>query len=411
MVTTKFYLDTRKVLKGRETFALRLNITRNRKIASYPVGIFLKKKEWNPKTERIINHPESMMYNKVLASKKIEVDTVILRLRDEGILSQMTAIQIRDRVAAELNPKEDKEDKTTVYQVFKRFMEHKHNERTKALYQNTLNRMTAWLKEDGIKKLRFEDIDKEWLMEFDEFLAITSPSANARSINLRNLRAVFNYAIDLEITNNYPFRRFKIKQEATRKRNFDVETLRRIFNHQCEEEWQQKYLDFFKLSFMLIGINVCDMCGLTKLTHGRVDYIRAKTHKPYSIKVEKEALAIMEQYQGTEHLLNFCDSYTNYRHFFNNLSKGLKEIKEQLKLEELTTYWARHSWATIAASLDIPKETIAAALGHGGNTVTDIYIEFDKKKVDEANRKVLDWVLYSVHPNQAKKRGRPRKSA
>lgn len=60
----------------------------------------------------------------------------------------------------------------------------------------------------------------------------------------------------------------------------------------------------------------------------------------------------------------------------------------------LSTYWARHSWATIAASLDIPKETIAAALGHGGNTVTDIYIDFDQRKVDEANRRVLDWVLY-----------------
>lgn len=52
-----------------------------------------------------------------------------------------------------------------------------------------------------------------------------------------------------------------------------------------------------------------------------------------------------------------------------------------------------HTWATIAASLDIPKETIAHALGHGNDTVTDIYIDFDKKKVDETNRKVLDFVF------------------
>lgn len=50
--------------------------------------------------------------------------------------------------------------------------------------------------------------------------------------------------------------------------------------------------------------------------------------------------------------------------------------------------------STVAASLDIPRDTIAAALGHGGNTVTDIYIDFDQRKVDEANRQVLDWVLY-----------------
>ena len=81
------------------------------------------------------------------------------------------------------------------------------------------------------------------------------------------------------------------------------------------------------------------------------------------------------------------------------MTKGLKAIKQDLvadgvEIEELTTYWARHTWATIASELDIPKDTIAAALGHGGNSVTDIYIDFDLKKVDEANRKVLDYVLY-----------------
>ena len=62
----------------------------------------------------------------------------------------------------------------------------------------------------------------------------------------------------------------------------------------------------------------------------------------------------------------------------------------------LSSYVARHSWATIAASLDIPKDVIAHALGHGGSSVTDIYIDFDQRKVDEANRRVLDWVFYGT---------------
>ena len=106
--------------------------------------------------------------------------------------------------------------------------------------------------------------------------------------------------------------------------------------------------------------------------------------------------------------------YANYRHFYNNLCKGLKEIKEQLGLEELTTYWARHSWATIARKLKISKDTIALALGHGSHTVTDIYIEEDMAEVDEANRKVFDYVLYGGTKSEApakKKRGRPRKNA
>ncbi|MFK2229309.1 integrase [Bacteroides fragilis] len=57
------------------------------------------------------------------------------------------------------------------------------------------------------------------------------------------------------------------------------------------------------------------------------------------------------------------------------------------------TYWARHTWATIAAGLDIPKETISEALGHEiGSSVTSIYIDFNRQKVDDANRKVIDYI-------------------
>lgn len=56
---------------------------------------------------------------------------------------------------------------------------------------------------------------------------------------------------------------------------------------------------------------------------------------------------------------------------------------------------SRRQWPSstgIAASLDIPKETIAAILGHGGNTTTDIYIDFDERKKDIAMRRVIDYV-------------------
>ena len=114
------------------------------------------------------------------------------------------------------------------------------------------------------------------------------------------------------------------------------------------------------------------------------------------------------------YIQNQIDTNKDYRCYYMRLCYGLKTLKETLnaiddgiKIDELTTYWARHSWATVAASLDIPKETIAAALGHGGNTVTDIYIDFDQKKVDEANRKVLDYVFGAP---EKKKRGRPKKA-
>jgi integrase len=69
----------------------------------------------------------------------------------------------------------------------------------------------------------------------------------------------------------------------------------------------------------------------------------------------------------------------------------LNQIAKDLGISELTMYYARHSWATFAAELDIPKETIAAALGHGSKEVTDIYINFNAKKVDKANKKIIEY--------------------
>ena len=156
-------------------------------------------------------------------------------------------------------------------------------------------------------------------------------------------------------------------------------------------------------TFSLIGINIIDLCHIKEIRDGRIEYYRSKTNRLYSIKIEPEALEIIEKYKGKKQLLDIMDRYVDYKDYARRLNENLKAIghttigKHGKKYREplypqLTMYWARHTWATIAASLDIPKETIAAALGHGGNTVTDIYIDFDQKKVDEANRKVIDHV-------------------
>ena len=106
-----------------------------------------------------------------------------------------------------------------------------------------------------------------------------SPSRNARNIHLRNIRAVFNEAIDDEVTTFYPFRRFQIKNVPTRKRNLKVEDFRKFINFPCERH-AQKYLDMFKLMFMLIGINIIDLCNLKEIdSEGRIN--KGKEHKKY----------------------------------------------------------------------------------------------------------------------------------
>lgn len=300
--------------------------------------------------------------------------------------------------------KKRKVDNTgTFVKHYEQFMESKTNRGTRGVYKHTLDRIRAFDK--NIDNKMFEDIDLKWLTDFEAFCAKTA-CKNARNIHLRNIRAVFNNAIDYGITTAYPFRRFKIRPEATRKRSMAVEELRRLFDYPVED-YAEIYRDMFRLIFMLVGINSVDLHGLKSITRdGRIEYKRAKTGRLYSIKVEPEAMEIINKYRGVKGLLCIADRWSDSRNFRHQCNKALQKIGQverkgrggkktiTAEFEGVSTYWARHTWATIAASLDIPKDTIAAALGHGGNTVTDIYIDFDQKKVDAANRRVLDWVLY-----------------
>lgn len=373
---------------------LRLRITNNRQSSQFSLGLKVTQSELGA---ALSGDSDNIRLEKLIASWTAQIKDFMLELSDTK-KSDMDAKNIKAILQERLLGLsiEPTEQSVAVQGNFKpyfaAFIEKLRNKRTKEIYQATLSRMIAY--DPDLDKRRFEDITVRWLIDFDTFLAKTSPSQNARNIHFRNIRTVFNRAIDEELTASYPFRRFKIKPTPTRKRSMSCEQMRKIFNADGLEQWEVKYLDFFKLSFMLIGINVVDLCGLSEITEGRIDYIRAKTHRPYSVKVEPEAMEIIKKHRGEKRLLDFAENYANYRHFYNNLCKGLNSIKGKIGIKELTSYWARHTWATIAAELDIPDAVIGQALGHAETSVTSIYIRRNEQKVDEANRKVLDYVLY-----------------
>lgn len=120
-------------------------------------------------------------------------------------------------------------------------------------------------------------------------------------------------------------------------------------------------------------------------------------------------MEIIERHRAKnrEYLLDITDRWKSPNDFLKWCNVALKKIgnvniagrggKKHIKPEwpEISTYWARHSWATIAADIDVPDAVISCALGHSTvNPTTGIYIDRNKKKVDEANRRVIDWVLY-----------------
>lgn len=260
--------------------------------------------------------------------------------------------------------------------------------------------------------LMFEDINAKWLTVFDNWLAEKRGlMVNTRWLYLVKFHAVANKALDDEVIHKDPFRKFRIRKEETRKRALSIEDLRRLFNYPATLK-QQYHIDMFKIIFMLCGINIADLFNLKSITrNGRIEYRRAKTGRLYSIKVEPEAMKLIEKYKGEKNLLSLADRKKTPKLYTILADAMLKKIgakidaelvksgekspKEESDLSQISTYWARHTWASIAYELEIPKDVISQALGHSsGSDITEIYIKRDPKKVDAANRRVLDYVLY-----------------
>lgn len=405
MATANFYLDTRRAKEGNR-FPIKLRIQHNGKFL-ISIGFDAAQEAWtgNSYTKE---EPNYKIKNTAIRNVLASVENVLLLLQSTGSLRSMTDKQLKQHLESLLTGNKKAERKFVDY--LDEFVALKNNLGTKSVYGTTRNKIVEFDPD-----CTFDTMDKKWLTSFEAWMD-ESMKINAYAIHLRNIRAVFNYAIDEEITTLYPFRKFKIKKEETRKRSLTVEQLRILQDFPCED-YQVKYRDMFMLMFYLIGINAADLFMATpdQLVNGRLEYKRAKTRRLYSIKVQPEAMAIIEKYRGEKYLLNIMDEYLDYKNFLHRMGIVLKQIGKvervgqggkkvrQPLFPDISSYWARHSWATIAASLDIPKETISAGLGHEiGSGVTSIYIDFDQKKVDKANRKVIDFVFYPEEEDKEK---------
>ena len=210
-----------------------------------------------------------------------------------------------------------------------------------------------------------------------------------------------------------PFEYFKIpKQEATRKRAVTPQQIKAIWSlpyqnihkgvkHTCRPDLAK---DCFILSFCLMGINSADLYNATLLRDNRLVYCRTKTKERRLDKAKMEVvvpdmvLPIIEKYRDTtgQRLFRFYKDYRDHKAFNKAINKGLKGIGDQLNIDDLEFYAARHSWATIALNkCGIDKYIVHAALNHvdASMRVTDIYIERDFVNENKANAKVVKYVF------------------
>lgn len=387
-VTVHIYLDKRSAKRGEEA-PLKIGINKQSSSAYINLGKKIYPTQWDSQKERVKNRPDKASIQSYIDTQKNVVSSIIMDLTKNGELTKLTATQIKNKVLTYIEP-----TATTANSFYTRFLAFSNSrtaKRTQDIYRVTATKMLEY--DAKIKTKAFEDITKDWLTGFDAFLSKSSPSVNGRSIHFRNIRAVFRDAMDNEITMSYPFRVFKIRSEQTLKRSLTLLELHKLFSFKGNER-QNKAVDLFKLSLFLIGINVVDLCHLEGIApDGCIHYKRQKTQKMYCVKIEPEALAIIDKYRGKRFLLDILDNYKNVHTFTIALSKYLQSIDG---FQELTSYWARHTWATIASELDIPVDVISHALGHSFSTgakVTQVYINFNQQKIDEANRRVIDYIL------------------
>lgn len=400
MATVKFYLDLRREKKD-GVYPLKLSINNKDKGFYISLGVNLKPQHWDSALQKVILAPNKRELNFFLEGYKHKVEASLRSLRLEGGLDSLRAKDLKTELLKTLSPekyKEKEREKGVAYN-FRMFIETRFST-TQGIYRVSYKHLKNFVGEEELSTLSFEEIDKAWLLRFDSYLKGIGLSQNSRNIHLSHLKAVFNDAIDGGITQNYPFRRFPLHKLATKPRALTVDELRKIIKVKLPPK-DAIHRDMFLLIFMLIGINIADMFRLKEITHdGRIEYYRAKTHKFYSIKVEKEALEIINRWHGKHTLLKISEKYHNNLSYTKIINYHLKIIAKKIGVTvPLSAYWARHTWATIASELDIPLDVISHSLGHSpsiASRITEVYIKYNRDKIDNANRKVLDYVLYNV---------------
>ena len=262
------------------------------------------------------------------------------------------------------------------------------------------------------RALPFAYIDYSFLEGFKRFL---KDHPRAQSLYLGEIRHLYNEAIK-EYNTQYemvippsPFEFFKIPKHTpqTNNRVISEEDLVKIFNYQGTRRVGLAR-DCYILSFCLMGMNSIDLYECTSYTKGIISYDRAKTKDRRSdnahieIVVPNIVLPLLKKYKGSSRVFDFYKRYTNASNFNKHINIGLHAIAKDLNIPQFDFYSARHTWASIARNkLGIDKYTIHEALNHVSELdITDIYIQKDYTNINNANTKVIEYILSLINHTQ-----------
>ena len=285
---------------------------------------------------------------------------------------------------------------------------------TAHIYKNSLSNLIAFYRTDRIP---FKKITPELLKGFEFYLRQKQLSWNTVSTYLRTFRAVYNRAVDLRKASYVPhlFRSVYTGTRADHKRALGDEDMKKVFAKLSRTSgvplavYQAQEL--FILMFSLRGMPFVDLAYLRKsdLRDNVITYRRRKTGRPLSVTLTAEAMILVKKYMNRDpsspYLFPLLKSREGTKEAYREYQLALRSFNQQLMLlgellglsDKLSSYTARHTWATTAYYCEIHPGIISEAMGHSSITVTETYLKpFRSKKIDEANKQVLDFVKRSV---------------
>ena len=293
--------------------------------------------------------------------------------------------------------------------------------RTSETYTATLKSFMAFRDEQDVP---LDGISSDMMLMYEAHLKARGVRMNTISFYMRNLRAVYNRAVEKGLTQpNNPFRHVYTGVDKTVKRAIPIKAIKALKELDLSMKPSLDFArDMFLFSFYTRGMSFVDIAYLKKtdLQNGILTYRRRKTGQELSIKWEKCMAEIIAKYpeNKTDYLLPIIkeegngrnsvshqaclngrvvtdEGKANERRQYDNtlhlVNYRLKELSTMLKLQRpLTMYVARHSWASAAKSKNVPLSVISEGMGHDSEATTQIYLaSLETSVVDKANKMIL----------------------
>ncbi|ASO06475.1 tyrosine-type recombinase/integrase [Arenibacter algicola] len=254
--------------------------------------------------------------------------------------------------------------------------------------------------------IKLYHLNVTFLKEFELANKAKGNSNNGISSYMRGIRAIYNSAIkeDMYIPIKNPFNHYKIPtSRRTKKKALSKEsiiTIRNLKYKKGSNLWHSQ--NYLLCMFNCRGMNLIDLAKLRlkDIGESRIFYGRSKTGDPLSVKITGEFATILKYYTEGKKLDDFVfpigydgsvETFKKYKSDRRLVNKLFKIIAQDAGIEEkITSYYIRHSWATIAKNMGISTEIISEGLGHHSLKTTEIYLKsFDNSVLDDANELIV----------------------